>query len=293
MNIAFIGFGKFGRAIASLAEYNGYEYDYAEAAESRLLSKPAEIVFLTVPVQHLREALADNAAMLKKDTVVVNCAKGIEEGTHLLAHEIVAEAGDYPNYYSLLGPSFASEIEKQYPTAVSLGYITQEYVEDIKRVLETPYFQIQELQGCEALELASALKNVYAIACGYAEGLGYAANTRARLIVMALQEFSVLIDAMKLQSVSMASPGVVGDLVLTCSSRQSRNYQYGVNLATSSEAAKAELHGHTVEGFYTSHSVSQLATHHRAELPLATLTADIISGKVRGRKAFTEFLADR
>ncbi len=290
MNIAFVGFGKFGQAIASLVEYNGLAYDYAEPSQSRLLSVPADMVFLTVPTQFMRQAIKDNRHFIGDDTIIVNGAKGIEEGTHLMPHQIVRSLGRYPYYYSLIGASFAQGIIDRHPTVVSLGYKRPEHLKTIKKVLETPYFKVQESKGYRALELASALKNLYAILCGYADGLGYGPNTRAQLITLALEEFRQLAKAMKFADYDVVTSGVVGDLVLTCSSDQSRNYQYGLELAKGLSKPYKTL-SKTVEGYNTSHSIGAITKEHGVNLPLASLTTKIIKGEIKSAEDFRDFLA--
>jgi glycerol-3-phosphate dehydrogenase (NAD(P)+) len=290
MNIAFIGLGKFGQAIASLVEENGLTYDYAEVAESRLLSQSADIIFLTVPTQFMRQAITDNKQYIDDDTIIVNCSKGIEEGSHLMVHQIVRSLGRYPNYYSLIGPSFAEGIVDREPTVVSLGYKNEAHVATIQAMLQTPYLKVQPSRGYRSLELSSALKNLYAITCGYAQGLGFGPNTRARLINMALDEFHTLAKAMHFADYDLLAPGVVGDLVLTCSSEQSRNFQYGLSLA-SGNGNNNDPGQKTVEGYYTSHSINTIAKNHGAKLPLAELTSQIITGKIDGPEAFRSFLA--
>jgi glycerol-3-phosphate dehydrogenase (NAD(P)+) len=215
----------------------------------------------------------------------------IEEKTHLMAHQIVRSVGRYPNYYALIGPSFAEDIVAKQPTLVSLGYKQPEHLLAIKKTLETPYFRIRPIRGYRALELASALKNLYAILCGYAEGLGFGPNTQAQLITLALEEFQTLAKAMHLADYDVSSPGVVGDLVLTCSSRRSRNYQYGLQLAKSGDHNPHETPLLTVEGFHTSHSVNALAKVHKVWLPLAALTSRIINKEVTDAAGFQAFLA--
>jgi len=289
MQVAFIGFGAFGQALCSLVEYNGYEYDCTDLqgiTEPRLLSQPADLVLLTVPTQAIRQAMKDNRRFLKPDTIIVNCSKGIEEGTHLMVHQIVRSLGRFPNYYSLIGPSFAEGVMKQEPTVVSLGYKNQTHVATIQKLLETPWFKVQPSRGYRALELASALKNLYAITCGYAEGLGFGPNVRVRLMIMALDEFHTLAKAMHFADYDLLAPGVVGDLILTCSSEQSRNFQYGLTLA----AGKADDLHDTVEGYYTSHSINAIAYEHNAKLPLAALTSQIINGELKSIEEFRRFL---
>jgi len=286
MNVAFLGLGKFGQAIASLVEYNGGTYDFAEPSRKPLLSQHADMLFLTLPTQFVRTAIMANGEFISDETIIVNCSKGIEEGTHLMVNQIVRSLGRYPNYYSLIGPSFAEGIVAKDPTVVSLGYKKEAHVKTICKLLETPYFKIEPSKGYRALELASALKNLYAITCGYAQGLGLGPNTRVRIITMALDEFTVLAKAMHFADYDVLAHGVVGDLVLTCSSELSRNFQYGLGLAK----GDSDLGGHTVEGYYTSHSINQIAFEHKVKLPLAELTSNIIAGKVKDIAAFQEFL---
>jgi glycerol-3-phosphate dehydrogenase (NAD(P)+) len=286
VNIAFIGMGEFGKAIASLVEHNGRKYNYAE--RTRLLKQPADLLFLTVPAQHMRRALTDNKPHISSETIIVNGTKGIEEGTHLMAHQIVRSIGRFPYYYSLIGPSFAKGVKEGDPTVASLGYKNPEHLDVIKKVLETSHFKVQPCKGYRALELASALKNLYAILCGFNRGVGLGPNTHARIITMALQEFITLAKAMKFHDYDPIASGVVGDLMLTCSSEQSRNFQYGLSL-TKTDARQAPIK--TVEGYHTSRSINAIAYAHQVELPLAELTSDIIKGKVIGKEAFIKRLA--
>lgn len=288
MNIAFIGLGHFGKAIASLVEYNGLAYDYAEIVEDRLLSKPADMVFLMVPAQFMRQAIMENKQFIPDRAIIINGTKGIEEKTHLMAHQLVRSVGRYPNYYSLIGPSFAQEVVDQQPTVVSLGYKNPDHIKAIQDVLQTPYFTVQPSKGYRALELASALKNLYAILCGYAEGLGYGFNTQAQIVTLALGEFRTLAKAMHFADYDVMTPGVVGDLVLTCTSGKSRNFKFGYELAQAGSTNHAPEH--TVEGFHTSHSIDAIAKENNVVLPLARLTAQIVNGKVKNADEFRKLL---
>lgn len=292
MQIAFIGMGNFGKAIASLVEYNGLSYDYAEVAESRLLTKPADLLILTVPTQFIRTALETNRQYISEDTIIVNAAKGIEESTHMMVHQIVFSVGKFKRYYSLIGPSFAHEILAQQPTVVSLGYKDPTYLPDIKKALETSYFRVEEAKGFRALELASALKNLYAIVCGYADGLGFGTNTQAQLITIALKEFTTLAKAMHFADYDPVTPGVVGDLMLTCTSKESRNYSFGYALAKGEVERQPDgSPAKTVEGYYTSHSINVIAKEHDTVLPLAKFTSQIINGEANTPEALRKLLA--
>ena len=288
MKIAVFGWGAFGQAIGSLLTYNGVKFSIVDA--DKPLEHPVDLIFLMVPTQFIRTALETNKRYITPDTIIVNGAKGIEEDTHLLPFQIARNLGLHLHYYSLIGPSFASEIIERQPTLLSLGYASREHLPEIRELLQTPYFRVRSTRGRQALELASALKNIYAIACGYAEGLGHGMNTRAELITIALEEGVVLGKAMKLSGGTITAPGIVGDLVLTCSSRESRNFQFGRRLATTSQVAALRKSSGVVEGYSTSHSIQALCRKYHVELPLATLTSQLIEEGKEGRRYFQDFV---
>ncbi len=282
-----MGWGAFGQAIGSLLTHNGVKFTVVDV--DKPLRHSIDVLFLVVPTQFIRAAFEANSRFIRPDTIIVNAAKGIEETTRLLPYQIVQSLGKYPNYYTLIGPSFASEIIDRQPTLLSLGYASKRHLPLIRELLQTPYFRVQSTRGRRALELASALKNVYAIACGYAEGLGCGMNTRAELITLALQEVVELGDAMKLGG-AVTAPGIVGDLVLTCSSRESRNFQFGQRLATMNQARALKKSTGVVEGLSTSHSVQALCRKYHVELPLASLTSQLIEDSQDGPARFHAFV---
>ncbi len=289
MKIVVLGWGQFGQAIGSLLTYNRVAFTSADIDSP--LKHSADLLFQMVPTQFIRPAFQTNQQFIKPGTTIVNGAKGIEEDTHQLPHQIIQDLGPYSHYYSLIGPSFASGIVAQDPTLVSLGYTSDEHVELIKDVLQTPYFRIQETKGIGLLELSSALKNVYAILCGYAEGRGFGMNTRAKLIALALQELAELGKAMDMTDIEVTAPGIVGDLVLTCSSAESRNFQFGLLLATKGQAATTFNQAKTtVEGRHTSKSAQALAHQYQVDLPLSDLTHRIIEDGKDGAQHFQAFV---
>lgn len=271
-----------------MLEYNGIEVEYAE--QGRLLTKPADVAFLMLPTQFVRGALRDNSQFINSQTIIVNGAKGIEEKTHLLVYQIVEAVGSYKAYYSLLGPSFAHGIKAKHPTLVSLGYEDPKYLKLIEDLLRTPYFRLRPIKGYPALELASAMKNLYAILCGYAHGLGYGMNTQAMLITLALTEFTQLAEAMGFQDYDALAPGVVGDLMLTCSSEQSRNFKFGLHLGREDHQVVQEMLANTVEGYHTSHSIRAISRQLNIKLPLALLALELTNDKGGGAARFNNFI---
>lgn len=286
MRVAFLGFGVYGNAIASLLDYNKITYDYTRRSDQQPLNGKVDVLFIAVPAQAVRSALLANRNCITRDTVIINCAKGIEQDSHKLVFEIVAELHNTENYYSLSGPSFANELNNRMPTSVSLGYHNATHVPMIKDILETPYFKIEEDSDYRTIELAGAMKNVYAIVCGYSSGVGFDANTRALIVLNALREIKQLASAMFEHEPEILQPAVVGDLMLTCNSTQSRNFQYGMSIAS----GEYEVGGKTIEGYYTSQSVSYLSGQYDVTLPIADLASKIINHEIVNEESFRDEL---
>jgi glycerol-3-phosphate dehydrogenase (NAD(P)+) len=288
MNIAIFGYGHFGRAIGSLLEENGLAFTPVDI--DMPLTREVDVILQVVPTQHIRDAFQTNARFIRPDTIIVNCSKGIERTTHELPYQIIRELGPYEHYFSLIGPSFASGMIDKDPTLVSLGYKSNQQLDTVKKLLQTSYFRIQPTTDYQTLELAGALKNVYAILCGYADGLGFGMNTRAKLITLAMQEVVTLAKVMHGSNLDVLTPGILGDMVLTCSSPQSRNYQFGTHLGTKTQAAALKAVESTVEGYHTSQSIQALARQHKVKLPVATLTQQLIEGGVDSQHHFHAFV---
>ncbi|QQS18982.1 hypothetical protein IPL68_02930 [Candidatus Saccharibacteria bacterium] len=289
MQVSLLGNGVFGSAIGSVLEHNGVRPQYADIGQP--LTSNADVLIILVPTQAIRSALKDNSHAVTDSTIIVSCSKGIEEATHFLPHQIVADMGIKNPYYSLLGPSFAENIIERQPTIMSLGYDDYEHVDELQSLLQNDYFRIRPIEGCEMLEMAAAFKNIYAISCGYAQGLGYGANTRAALITLALQEFAALAHAKGFTGYDVLSPGVLGDMVLTCSSDKSRNFQFGHELAESTDTAHLSAQAKTTEGYHTAHSVLAIAEQAGLRLPLAELTARVVHHPGPHDETFRAFMA--
>src|SRR5690606_4761037 len=145
----------------------------------------------------IREVLTQYGQNLK-NVIYVNGAKGVEKNSHKLPFEIATEIiGKNLDYYTLIGPSFASEIRDAQPTLVNLGYAKDRNTNIVRNLFQTDYFRVKSTNSVKSLELASAFKNVYAIACGMTYGLGYETNTRVKLIVLAIEEFYALSKKMR------------------------------------------------------------------------------------------------
>ncbi len=274
MKIKIIGDGAWGSALHTVLKRNSQSVSFWEIGEP--IDDP-KVVVLSVPTQAIRSCIK-SINKTKKRTVIVNSAKGIERKTHKLPFQIVQEIlGNDIDYFSIMGPSFAQEVAAEMPTLVNLGYVRERNKEVVKNLFQTDYFRVRPTRGVEALELAAALKNVYAIACGMAEGLGFGMNTRTKLILLAIEEFYRLSKKMGYKIEVEAAPGTLGDLVLTCSSVKSRNFTFGKKLTKYHVEECLERIKTTVEGYYTVSSLRYFVQKTGVKLPLATLVAKIIA----------------
>ena len=230
----------------------------------------------------MRSAL--KRAKFEKDRkiVIINCSKGIEKKTNKLPFEIISEtiASDF-EYYTLIGPSFASEVKLKQPTIVNVGYKGKCDAKLIKQLFITNYFRIKLTKGVRDLELSSALKNVYAIACGICDGLHYKNNTKSLIISTAILELYGIINLKRTGVI-----GTIGDLVLTCSSNESRNFKFGQLIIKYKITEAVKKVGATVEGLGTVDSVKIF------NKPLLNFVSSIVSDNnpKNVKKQFDEFL---
>ncbi len=274
MKISILGNGSWGRALFSVIKNTTPSVEIFGKGES---VPKSDIVVLSVPTQAIREALKQIS--FKKNMILINTAKGIELSSHLLPHEIVAELVDTEiEYYSLIGPSFAKDVMHKMPTLVNLGY-KNEYnsLSTVRHVLQTEYFRVRPTKGVTVLEMSGALKNIYAIGCGVAEGLKFGPNTRVKFIVLAIEEMYSLCRSLELSLEPDVTAGTIGDIILTCNSEESRNFRFGKLLAQKSVSNSLKEVNSTVEGYYSLASISYFEEKAGVELPLARFISNCIA----------------
>lgn len=289
MKIKIIGNGAWGNALYNVLKENCSCVSMWNKNDS---IADVDIFVLALPTQAIRSVLAPIAAQ-KKDIAIINASKGIEKTTHKLPFQIATELfKNGLDYFCLSGPSFANEVINKMPTIVNLGYVQTKNKETVRNLLQTDYFRVRAVKGVVMLEMASAFKNVYAIICGVADGLGYGTNTRVKLIILAMEEFYRLYKKLHLGLDIRHIPGTVGDLILTCNSTESRNFRFGKMLAKNPAKEALRKIGNTVEGYYTAFSIPHFVNEYKVELPLALLTREIIIGKDHSkiRQKFIAFI---
>ncbi|MCA0146505.1 NAD(P)H-dependent glycerol-3-phosphate dehydrogenase [Blastococcus sp. LR1] len=240
----------------------------SDAAEALL---DAEIVVLAVPSQSLRDNLTEWRGLLPADATLLSLMKGIELGTTKRMSEVICEiTGAGPDRVAALsGPNLAREIAEEQPAATVIACSDTDRAAQLQAACHTRYFRPYtnpDLVGCE---LGGAIKNVIALSCGIAEGLGFGDNTRASLITRGLAETARLGMALGAELTTFAGLAGLGDLVATCSSPLSRNRTFGEKLGRGMSVEEVQQSTRqTAEGVKSCRSVLDLARAHGVDVPI-------------------------
>lgn len=245
----------------------------------------AELALLVVPSQHLRAVAARVGALLPAGVPVVLCSKGIEEGTHLLMSQVVEEVMPRRPFAVLSGPTFAAEVAKEHPTAVTVAapldgpaFTADHLAARIAATLATPHFRPYLSDDVIGVEIGGAMKNILAIACGIAAGRGQGANTRAMLITRGLAEITRMALALGGRADTLAGLAGAGDLLLTCSSELSRNFSFGRALGEG-DLPLIDRDGPVVEGAVNARVLASLAAELGVELPICGAVDAVLRGE--------------
>lgn len=253
--------------------------DAIEAVGEAAELDPCDVVLLAVPAQQTRNLLNDLAELLAGRTLIA-CAKGIERGTAALQSEIVAETVPGAMIAALSGPGFATDVVKGLPTAVTLAAPEAGQARSLSRLLSSATFRIYANDDLVGVELGGALKNVLAIGAGIIEGRGLGESARAALIARGLAEMSRLAVACGGRRETLAGLSGLGDLVLTATSRQSRNLCFGHALGEGHAVAEMLATGQPLaEGAHTAGAALALARKHGVDLPITAAVADVVEGR--------------
>lgn len=232
----------------------------------------AEAVVLAVPSQSLRTNLTSWLPVLPTDVPLVSLAKGVELGTMKRMSEVIVEVTGVPAEQVVVvsGPNLAVEVAAEQPAAAVVACSDHDRAVAIQRAISGPYFRPYTNVDVVGCELAGACKNVIALSCGMAAGLGYGANTVASLITRGLAEMARLGGKLGADPLTFAGLAGVGDLVATCSSPLSRNRTFGERLGKGDtvEQAQDATGGQVAEGVKSCSSIRELARAHGVDMPL-------------------------
>jgi glycerol-3-phosphate dehydrogenase (NAD(P)+) len=232
---------------------------------------------VVAPAQHMRSVLQ---VAPRVNVPLVLCAKGIEERTGKLIHEVARELRPHAPLAVLSGPTFAYEVAKGLPTAVTLAAEDLALAERLRERIAVPAFRIYVSDDIAGAEIGGAVKNVLAIACGVVEGRGLGQNARAALIARGFAEMTRFGLARGAQRETLAGLSGLGDLVLTCSSTSSRNYSLGKGMGEGTPAADLLADRRTIaEGAFTAPVLARIAAEEGVDMPIVQAVADLIAGR--------------
>lgn len=229
----------------------------------------ARIILLVCPAQAQRETLKSINSATKSNPVLVLCSKGIELQTGLMMSEVAQEIMPGSPVCILSGPNFAREIASGQPAATTLACADETLARKIQESIGSPYFRPYITDDLTGVQIAGALKNVIAIACGLAQGLGFGESTRASLVTRGMAEIVRLGCAMGARAETFLGLSGMGDLMLTCSSLQSRNFSLGVALGEGKKLEDLRKNSRSVtEGVHTAEAGLSLAAKRKVEMPV-------------------------
>ncbi|WP_297510656.1 NAD(P)H-dependent glycerol-3-phosphate dehydrogenase [uncultured Caulobacter sp.] len=252
-----------------------------EATPDMAALAACDLILAVAPAQHLRAALTAFAPRHRPGAPIVLCSKGVEQGSLKLMTEVAAEVLPTAPIAVLSGPSFAGEVARNLPAAVTLACADETLGRAIAEAIAIPTFRPYTANDLIGAEAGGAVKNVLAIACGIVEGKGLGRNAHATVITRGFAELTRLAVALGARAETVAGLCGLGDLVLTCSSTQSRNMSVGVALGqglTLDQALAGKVS--IAEGVASAPAVRALARKVGVEAPICEAVAAILAGEV-------------
>jgi len=243
--------------------------------------REAELVLFAAPSQATRGLIESLKTEIPPGIPILACAKGIERETGLLQSEIIAELLPQAQPAALSGPGFAEEIARGLPTAVTIAADDLDLAHRLAAMLAGERFRPYASDDLAGVELGGALKNVFAIAAGIIAGRAFGESARAALIARALAEMMRLGIALGARRETFMGLSGLGDLVLTATSRHSRNLAFGMALGEGRSATDLLVAGMPLaEGAYTAQIAAELAGRHAVDAPIVAAVAAIIDGRI-------------
>lgn len=314
MSIAVAGAGAFGTALAislaakgpvtlwardaEMADRMQQERENARRLPGKSLPESVRVtselsnlfqsdtILLAIPAQKLRGWLQDHCSELSQKTLVA-CCKGIDQTTLRGPVAQISTTVTDATAAMLTGPSFAADIAAHLPTALTIACADKQAGPVLQEALSTPTLRLYLSNDVVGAELGGALKNVIAIACGVCMGAGFGESARAALITRGFAEMRRIGEVLGADHETLTGLSGFGDLALTCTSDQSRNYRFGLSIGAKTGFDPTI----TVEGAATAQSITALADQHGVDLPISRAVSDLSTGKTDPDAALTSLLA--
>ncbi len=318
-HIAVLGAGAWGTALANAAALAGrrvtiWSFDKTEAetlAATRMspmlpdvtinpsiaittsLAQAAEAdaILVVVPAQVSREVISQAGSLIRHGTPLITCAKGIERGTRKFMTEVIAEAAPHAVPAILSGPSFAADVARGLPTAVTLAAKDEHAASALAQAIGTATFRPYHSTDLRGVEIGGAAKNVFAIAAGIVAGRGLGDSAAAALTTRGFAELARFGKACGARPETLTGLSGLGDLILTCSSPQSRNRSLGIALGRGKSPLEALGGSKLAEGAYTASVLTDMARDLKVEMPIADAVASVLDGSESVDQAIERLLA--
>ncbi|MDD2397013.1 MAG: NAD(P)H-dependent glycerol-3-phosphate dehydrogenase [Tissierellia bacterium] len=306
-NITLLGGGSWGTALSKLLSENGHnvtvwlrnEAQVRELTVNRVNErylpkvripenivftsdineavKKAEILLLVIPTQMVRGVLRQIKDEYKDGKVIINASKGIEIGTMNLVSGIVKQETNNCTFAVLSGPSHAEEVGLSMPTAITIACENKDVAEEIQDMFMSSYFRVYTNDDVIGAELGGSLKNIIALGAGISDGVGYGDNAKAALMNRGIVEIARLGIAMGADAHTFYGLSGIGDLIVTCTSKHSRNWNAGylIGQGLSKDEAIKKI-GMIVEGIPTTYAAYELSKKINVDMPIVDAMYDIL-----------------
>ncbi|MDF2616469.1 MAG: hypothetical protein K0Q47_1124 [Sedimentibacter sp.] len=287
--ITLLGGGSWGTALAKLLSENGHNVNkkylpgviipdnivFTSNINESL--KDAEYILIVTPTQKIRSVLKQINSEYKKNKIIINASKGIEIGTMSLVSDIVMEETVDCIFADLTGPSIAKEVVAKMPTAITVACEDKKAASDIQDMFMSSYFRVYTNDDVVGAELGGALKNIIALGAGISDGIGYGDNAKAALMNRGIVEIARLGIAMGADVETFFGLSGIGDLMVTCMSKFSRNWNAGylIGQGYSKEDAAKKV-GMVVEGISTTYAAYELSKKLNVEMPIVNAMYELL-----------------
>ena len=319
MKICILGSGAYGLALASrfiknnneVVCYSNNQNEIDELVSTRISDKlpsynideriefttdikravsNSNLVVIAVPAKFASSVTKELSNYLTKDMHILIATKGIENDTCLFLNDVVEKNLNTNKIAVISGPTFAVDIVKDVPIGLTLATLNSSTKELVKKLLVSDITKLRDTADLIGVEVCGAIKNVMAIVSGMLGGMGVTDSTRALFLTEALNDIKELIDALGGNKNTILSYAGFGDILMTCTSLNSRNYNYAKMIGEGKlEEANIYANNTTVEGLYTLRSIKELIRRENVKMPIIDLVSDIISGN-KDKTSILEFL---
>jgi len=265
-------------------------------SQLKVACENAEIIVLSVPTQQMKSLLEKmkNETRLDENVILVNVAKGIDIDSLALPSQMVGDVYPHNPYVALSGPSHAEEVAEKLPTALVAASKLRIHAELIQDIFSNDYMRLYTSPDVIGVEISGALKNIIALGAGISDGLGYGDNAKAALITRGINEMVLLGQLIGASTATFRGLAGVGDLIVTCTSRHSRNRRCGflIGEGLSFEAAKEKI-GMVVEGAYTIKAAYRLMQQKKIDMPITTELYRVLYEDKNAREAVNHLMTRR